>query len=384
MRMVEESGAAAAATEVERERKVEESGATEVEGERKVDEAGAAAEVERERTEEEAGSAAAADAERAGMTPWEQHAAVISIPRFDYKAPSSLMDHSHSGFLITCTIKREKSATKEAISILEKYVSFLSSDCSRRLEPSDANFATKKRKICTEEIKGEDVNEAEGEIGKETTSSSDRADMDVVNGPILSLVKLTRSGLLLFTFPTSDCLDTIDILSNIFQSLCSGSLKPPVWCHRILPIQATCCLREPDLQTTVSRLARQYLDDKCNKLERPIKFAVGYNRRGIDEAMEMTKKTTMQDPNEMSLLDRNRCFSVVAGAFKEVAVDSVVDLKSPELTVLVELLPVSGIPSGSSVVAVSILPCNLITTKPRLCVKALVSDSKTSKGAKKS
>ncbi|KAH0748832.1 hypothetical protein KY290_028064 [Solanum tuberosum] len=54
------------------------------------------------------------------MKPWEQHSAVISIPRFDYNASSSLLRHSHSGFLITCPIKREKSATKEAISILEK------------------------------------------------------------------------------------------------------------------------------------------------------------------------------------------------------------------------------------------------------------------------
>jgi hypothetical protein len=42
--------------------------------------------------------------EKTSMTPWEQHAGVISIPRFDYNAPSSLLRHSHSGFLITCTI----------------------------------------------------------------------------------------------------------------------------------------------------------------------------------------------------------------------------------------------------------------------------------------
>lgn len=41
---------------------------------------------------------------RKTMTPWEQHSAVISIPRFDYSAPASLLQHSHSGFLITCTI----------------------------------------------------------------------------------------------------------------------------------------------------------------------------------------------------------------------------------------------------------------------------------------
>ena len=40
------------------------------------------------------------------MSPWEQHSAVINLPRFDYNAPSSLLHHSHSGFLITCTISQ--------------------------------------------------------------------------------------------------------------------------------------------------------------------------------------------------------------------------------------------------------------------------------------
>ncbi|CDP21747.1 unnamed protein product [Coffea canephora] len=54
------------------------------------------------------------------LKPWEQHSVVITIPRFDYNTSSSLLSHSHSGFLITCPIKREKSATKEAMSIFEK------------------------------------------------------------------------------------------------------------------------------------------------------------------------------------------------------------------------------------------------------------------------
>lgn len=40
------------------------------------------------------------------MKPWEQHSAIISIPRFDYNAPSFLLQHSHSGFLITCPISQ--------------------------------------------------------------------------------------------------------------------------------------------------------------------------------------------------------------------------------------------------------------------------------------
>jgi hypothetical protein len=40
------------------------------------------------------------------------------------------------------------------------------------------------------------------------------------------------------------------------------------------------------------------------------------------------------------------------------------------------MLPVSGVPLGSSVAGVSVLPAELISTKPRLCVRSLVSDAK--------
>lgn len=54
-----------------------------------------------------------------------------------------------------------------------------------------------------------------------------------------------------------------------------------------------------------------------------------------------TKKNTSCDSKESSLLDRNQCFSIVAGAFHEVAADSVVDLKSPEVTTDPRLIFVS-------------------------------------------
>nr|XP_027066505.1 uncharacterized protein LOC113692313 [Coffea arabica] len=42
------------------------------------------------------------------LKPWEQHSAVITIPRFDYNAPSSLLSLSHSGFLVTCPITKKR------------------------------------------------------------------------------------------------------------------------------------------------------------------------------------------------------------------------------------------------------------------------------------
>ncbi|KAL6189745.1 hypothetical protein ACLB2K_036147 [Fragaria x ananassa] len=298
--------------------------------------------------------------EKKEMTPWEQHSAVISIPRFDYNAPSSLLHHSHSGFLITCPIKREKSATKEAISLFAKYI-----QCGNSTEE---NSVSKRRKISEENVDGGDVEEG--------ACSTVKVDTDGERGPLLKLVKLTKSGLLLFVFGKSVSPDVVGIVSRIVQSVESGSSGSLLWCNRIFPIQATCSLNEKELREVVSKLVLQFVKDN-QKLVRPIKFAIGYNRRGIETELNTPKET----PNALELLDRNKCFALVASAVKDVESDSVVDLKTPELSVLIELLPLSGVPKGSLVVAVSVLPRNIVSAKPKLSIKALVSDTKT-KGEK--
>ncbi|GMY18072.1 hypothetical protein FCV25MIE_13311 [Fagus crenata] len=326
---------------------------------------------------------------QASMTPWEQHSGVISIPRYDYKAPTSLLHHSLSGFLITCTIKREKSATKEAISILQKYLGSSSSGNSGNLENSDDNADAKKRKICPndDDLDGESKaasNNSEntgGELSIGTCLSPVSSDPNLDRAHVLSLVKLIRSGLLLFTFPTNTTVDTVRIVSNIMESLESGISKSPLWCHRIFPIQATCSLNEKELQTVVSKLVLQFMNEKQqHEVARPVKFAVGYNRRGIEETEMKIRKDTSNGSDAFALLDRNKCFGIVAAAVKNAVSDSVVDLKAPEFSVLVELLPLSRVPNGSLVVAVSVLPQNLTNTKPRLCIKPLVSDSKAKGG----
>ncbi|KAH9658692.1 hypothetical protein KPL70_023590 [Citrus sinensis] len=343
------------------------------------------------------------------LKPWEQHSRVISIPRFDYNSPSSLLQRSHSGFLLTCTIKREKSATKEAISILHKYVGHNNIENSQCLESSNTAGDSKRRKVCTDDTGGECADGAEinsieedsaGGLQKNECHSSVKTDTNTETDFDMSLVKLTRNGLLLLTFPREHSPNTINIVSNIFQSLGSGSLKSPVyrlmfshpefnmmhstdspflWCHRIFPIQATCVLKEKELQATVSKLVLQFVNDEQNKLSRPVKFAVGYNRRGFEEKQNKIPKDT-KDSDVSALLDRNKCFTIVAAAVKEVVSDSAVDLKSPELSVLVELLPISGLPSESLVVGVSVLPQKLVTTKPRLSIRALVSGTNAKNG----
>ncbi|KAM3217973.1 hypothetical protein T459_21181 [Capsicum annuum] len=300
------------------------------------------------------------------MKPWEQHSAVISIPRYDYNATSSLLANSHSGFLITCPIKREKSATKEAIGILEKYI--------------DSDHDAKRRKTCVEdadkECDGARERAANEHVNSESSTSMEKSD-------ILSLVKLTRSGLVLFKFPFDKSPPIADIVSQVFQSLESGILKSPLWCNRILPIQGTCCLDEKELKKIVTKLVGKFMNSRQKETGNTVKFAVGYNRRGIEETEMKNLRKSSSDSDAFALLDRNKCFSVVAAAVKEVVPDSMVDLKNPELSVLVEVLPLSGVPDKTAIVGVSVLPRALVSTKPRLCIKALVSDTKEMNKKKK-
>ncbi|XP_041012730.1 uncharacterized protein LOC121256137 isoform X3 [Juglans microcarpa x Juglans regia] len=302
-------------------------------------------------------------------------------------SPAPSLEMELSPFFLS---EREKSATKEALSILEKYVGSFANGSSEILEKPDDNGVSKRRKICTDYLDRESINNGESNTASNNSgdnssnckpskgicSSPARVDINLEEGPILSLVKLTRSGLLLFTFPRNSAADTVRTVSNIMDSFESGTSKSPLWCHRIFPIQATCTLNEKELQAVVSKLVLQFLNDKQQELAHPVKFAVGYNTRGIKETEMKILKDTSNGSNAFALLDRNKCFSVVAAAVKNAASDSVVDLKSPALSVLVELLPLSGVPNGELVVAVSVLPRKLVNTKPRLCIKALVSDVK--------
>ncbi|KAJ3706835.1 hypothetical protein LUZ61_010540 [Rhynchospora tenuis] len=324
-------------------------------------------------------------AEGSEMAPWEQHAGVIILPRYDYKAPSSFLQRSHSGFLITCPIKREKSATKEAIALLEVYLNKICGNGFQNGESSDQTVAARKRKLHPEasqtasdeneetNLSSNNIDIADKPAKGSTSPSLAASDENKKCSPDISLVKLSRSGLLLFSFHDNEFHENVvDILADIFSSLRLEKLKSPRWCHRVFPIQETCVLSEKELDRVVSKLFREYLE-KGDNLSELIKFAVGYNRRGIEERENKAERT------ESGLMEREHCFRVVAGTVNTIAKNVVVDLKSPEVVVMIELLPISGLPNGSPVVGVSVLPAEFVSTKPRLLVKSLVADSKPSK-----
>ncbi|KRH36057.1 hypothetical protein GLYMA_10G280900v4 [Glycine max] len=197
-----------------------------------------------------------ADAYAVGMNPWEQHSGVIKLPRYDYNSPSSLLfssllRNSHSDFLITCTISSVNSltslhshsspsnlpfhffnssfhsATKEAISILHKFVAYDSSN-----NPKEEGTSSKKRKLCTQDTADECFDHKDTESAS-ANSAEDEGEKDGV--ACLSLVKLTRNGLLLLNFPSNTPPNTVNIVSNIIQALESGTVTLPVWCQSHFP-----------------------------------------------------------------------------------------------------------------------------------------------------
>lgn len=67
---------------------------------------------------------------------------------------------------------------------------------------------------------GDNPNVEDLKLAKESISEE--------HNSLMSLVKLTKSGLLLFTFPVENSPDTTNIVSRVFQSMESGVLKAPM------------------------------------------------------------------------------------------------------------------------------------------------------------
>ncbi|WVZ10647.1 hypothetical protein V8G54_015177 [Vigna mungo] len=76
--------------------------------------------------------------EKETMSPWEQHALVINLPRFDYNAPSSLLRNSHSRFLITCTLSSRGFAAGDDIFKRRKLIDDAGEECLDSKETESA------------------------------------------------------------------------------------------------------------------------------------------------------------------------------------------------------------------------------------------------------
>ncbi|CAI5988049.1 unnamed protein product [Closterium sp. NIES-64] len=117
------------------------------------------------------------------VAPWDRHAGVLKMARFDYRREELLRSGNGGGiqgFLITCAFRREKSATSEALSILPKYLPAVCASVTEGEEleaaeegkhGADSNVglegsaAAKRQRVETGEERGEE-GKLKGEEGK--------------------------------------------------------------------------------------------------------------------------------------------------------------------------------------------------------------------------
>eukprot|EP00249_Psilotum_nudum_P017616 c26410_g1_i1 orf=278-1396(+) len=351
--------------------------------------------------------------EAMALPPWEHHHSAINLPRYDYSAALDIACRSFPGFLITCTFDREKSSTKEATAILKEYI-FQGAQEPKysHAVQGEANEAThnsgrKKHRqedkfikdAASGDVSGKDscepIHDADSdlkstrmEVGKTLLSNENNSNsfatkeegtenksiplkgdttIEETNG--LFPLKLSRKGIIFIILRNGLLVDTVDILLKLLCDIESGAKKRPQWCHRILPVQATCLFTKDGLNSVVLKLVKQHLGESVTSSECPLKYAVGFNRRGVGDFRPKDNSNSM----EYDILGRMDCINLVAGAVKKVAPYAVVDLSAPQMVVMVEVIPVSGL--QAPICAMSVLPREAVNVKPKLCVKSLILTS---------
>ncbi|KAG0589137.1 hypothetical protein M758_2G248300 [Ceratodon purpureus] len=346
----------------------------------------------------------------AALKPWEQHGGVINMPRYLYSSHAAPLLH-RSGFLITCAFQREKSATKEAMEILHQFLSISTGPCDGvEIEPDakrartgayvgsaewkspggtkvEAEPPSKEGKA--EEVEGHTSrSEVQGDVDGANTGDEDstRNCVGVDNGESLPdnergialrsslateikqqefhLVKLARNGMVYISIPSRSPGDLVKFFAKIINDFHTRSRAAPRWCHRIFPVQATCPWIKEDVRSNVVVLVKDFIKGHNTSSNNPLKYAVAVNRRGLEE-----KGKTIEGAAPVGTFGKLECIHAVAEAIQSLTPYVSVDLTNPEMVVILEVLPLVRV--ETSVCAVSVLPRELVVTKPKLVIQGL-------------
>ncbi|KAI5066210.1 hypothetical protein GOP47_0018834 [Adiantum capillus-veneris] len=266
-------------------------------------------------------------------TPWEHHASASGLPRFNYKAPSST--DSLKGFLITCPLDREKSATMEAMPLITKQLkspNLLKSLGASGDESTGSDSSTLQSNKSAENGSNKDALNL-----KRSRAEFEIPEADDDKGVYIS--KLARKGIVSIFWDSSKTHDPVTVLSNIFAD--KGSRSSLRWCERMIPVQASCVYSRENLSALVTKLVMEYLGNSLPTEKQPLKYAVSFNRHGF-EAKEVDKSTNDER------LDRMSCIHLVTAAMANAAPHTVVDLLTPQMVVIVEVIPFAGVQSHLS------------------------------------
>ncbi|GBG90729.1 hypothetical protein CBR_g51236 [Chara braunii] len=191
-----------------------------------------------------------------------------------------------------------------------------------------------------------------------------------------SLVKMACMGVVMFCLPEGSSICPVAVVSQILEDARAGR---PRWCQRIHPVQTTCPLEGEAIGSEVHKLMSAFLERRRRDGDEQstVKFAVGYKSRANAGQGGSLLPGKGGQKAAAEVLGRAECIVVVASAVEQAVtcagLKAVVDLTSPEVAVMVEVVPVAG--ARSALCALSILPSAMITTKPKIAVRLLAASS---------
>ncbi|KAK3247938.1 hypothetical protein CYMTET_42578 [Cymbomonas tetramitiformis] len=304
--------------------------------------------------------------------------------RFDYKGVEALLKGSQ-GFLITCSYRKEKSTTKEALELLTAYLPASTNDRRWLLRPIklSGNGAIFLRLSAAAPAS----KEGGGTANSENICASECAES---SGAAAEVVSATSND---------EVVDPVKIMRQIFADLQSSKRANPKFVQRIIPVQTTCLFQGSALETATSKLLEAQLplliqkSDDTSADTKPVRFAVLCKTRGADEganaaqgnkgAEAMGKGAVIKTMADCMM---DACSPSTHGdpisALAHKAVGASVDLKTPQVVLVAEVVQVvcrhdasatqvAQTASGNcQVCALSVIGDDLITNVPKVNMKS--------------
>lgn len=332
-----------------------------------------------------------------------------SVARYNYSSQESLQQGAQ-GFIVTCAFRREKSATKEAVALISQYLGLQQTEAHAD-EAVPLTTATHHPAA----TKASAAAAAKASAAAAAPSTSDNPASDPCDTPTaschhsFSITKLASSGIIMLQLNQQASQDSnrhpseslegsgqavqqpdgaeaspenqmlpgslpVTVVRRIVDDLRAGTLATPEFCERIIPVQITCSLTQQALTSATQRLAKLHAKQAVESSgDQLVKFAVAYKSRGSSNKTKQAATPATDSPQEPGPANRQQVITLVAAAVEEAVVSAGgkvhVDLKHPQVVILVEVLPISAM----SLCAISWVPASMTVQTPKLMIKPLVS-----------
>lgn len=203
------------------------------------------------------------------------------------KGRNSCLDINMKGFLCSCN-NREKECISEAYNILNKYAELL-----KPLETAEQEMEKDKSDV------QDDLLSELSKLKSETKTKT---------------FQLVESGAKNFLFIKTTLENTVELATKIVSDIYITKNQQTKFLIRLVPIEITCKAYVKEIENAFKPLAEKYFTQEAKT------FSVAYNHRNNNN------------------LKRDEVIDIVANVITQIRPDNKVDLKSPELVVMVEVI----------------------------------------------